>query len=233
MKLWKRIRVLLLSVTCMSTLVVLVYISFFSFSTTLGKNSLSEYILPQTVSVPSWQFLESHDLSKSSPEALSRNDAIASAKRYQLTQKNIILEVESRYVLHTDGNLNRLVARYQNLPVSSANLFTAIREKPGIGFYGISSSQEKSYLDACINRRRGSTFTQAQFIANQTRYRLDPQQMLALLWGKERLNDHRCLWIHVALPLDRTSPKSMEARLEKAWFSLYPQLHAHFLKFSG
>ncbi len=229
MSLWKRIRVLLLSVTCMSTLVVLAKVSF---SPTLGKNPFSEYISPQTVSVPNWQFLKSHDLSKSSPEALSKNDAIASAKRYQLTQKNIILEVESRYVINTDGNLNRLVARYQKVPLSF-HPSLSIREKSGIGFYGISSSQEQSYLDACIHRRRGSTFTQAQFIANQTSYRVHPQQIIALLWGKERLNDHRCLWVHLALPLDRTSPKSTDARLEEAWFSLYPQLHAHFLKSSG
>jgi cyanosortase A-associated protein len=229
MILWKQIRVLLLGVTGISTLVVLAKISF---SPTLGKNPFSEYVLPQTISLPNGQFIKSHDLPKTPPEGLSRNDAIVSAKRYQWMQKNITLEVETRYVVNTDGDLNRLVARYQNFPISS-NALTAIREKPGIGFYGISSFQEKSYLDACINRRRGSTFTQAQFIASQTRYSLDPQQMVALLWGKERLNDHRCLWVHVALPLDRTSPKSTEIRLEKAWFYLYPQLHAHFLKSSG
>jgi cyanosortase A-associated protein len=230
MSLWPWIRVLLLSVTCVSTLVVLAKISF---SPTLGKNSLSEYILPQTVSLPKGQFIKSNDLPKSSPEQLSGNDAIVSAKRYQWTQENSTLEVENRYLINTDGNLNRLLERYKRIPISSASLSVAIREKPGIGFYGISSFQEKSYLDACINRRRGSTFTQAQFIANQTRYSLDPRQMVALLWGQERLNDRRCLWVHVALPLDRTSPKSTEARLEEAWFSLYPQLRAHFLKFSG
>jgi cyanosortase A-associated protein len=230
MSLWPWIRVLLLSVTCLSTLVVLAKISF---SPTLGKNLFSEYVLPQTISLPNGQFIKSHNLPKTPPEGLSRNDAIVSAKRYQWTQKNITLEVENRYLINTDGNLNRLLERYKRIPVSSANLSVAIREKPGIGFYGISSFQEKSYLDACINRRRGSTFTQAQFIANQARYSLDPQQMIALLWGKERLNDRRCLWVHVALPLDRTSPKSTEARLEKAWFYLYPQLHTHFLKFSG
>jgi cyanosortase A-associated protein len=227
MSFWERIRVLLLSVTCISTLVVFASVIF---SPTLGKNSFAEYTLPQALS--NWQFLKSNDLPTSSPEALSGNDAIPSAKRYQFMHNNIPLEMENRYVVHTDGNLNRLLKRYQKVPLSS-NPSIAVREKPGIGFYGISSAQEKSYLDACINQRPGSTFTQAQFMANQTNYRIHPQQMIALLWGQERLNDHRCLWVHLALPLDKTSPKSTDAMLEKAWFSLYPQLHAHFSESSG
>jgi cyanosortase A-associated protein len=230
MNFWERIRVLLFSVTTISTLIVFANIIF---SPTLGKNSFAEYTLPQTLSLPNWQFLKSDDLPTSSPEALSGNDAIPSAKRYQFMQNNIALELESRYVVHTDGNLNRLLKRYQKVPTSSDSSSIAVREKSGVGSYGISSSQGQSYLDACINQRPGSTFTQAQFMANQTNYRMHPQQIIALLWGKERLNDHRCLWVHLAVPLDKTAPKSTETLLEKAWFSLYPQLHTHFLKSSG
>jgi cyanosortase A-associated protein len=230
MNFWERIRVLLLSVTAMSTLVVLANISF---SPTLGKNSFAEYILPQTVTLQEWQFLKSNDLPKSTPEELSGNDAIPSAKRYQFIQNKLFLELESRYVVHTDGNLNRLIERHQKIPISSINPSTSIRKKSGVGFYGLSSFQSQTYLDACINQRPGSTFTQAQFMANQTSYRMHPQQIIALLWGQERLNDHRCLWVHLAVPTDKTSPKSTEAMLEKAWFSLYPQMHAHFLKPSG
>jgi cyanosortase A-associated protein len=229
MNFWERTRVLLLSVTGISTLIVFANVIF---SPTLGKNSFAEYTLPQTLSLPNWQFLKSDDLPISSPEALSGNDAIPSAKRYQFMQNNIVLELESRYVIHTDGNLNRLLKRYQKVLIAS-NPSIAVREKAGTGFYGISSSEGKSYLDACINQRPGSTFTQAQFMANQTSYRIHPQQIIALLWEKERLNDHRCLWVHLAVPLDETSPKSTETLLEKAWFSLYPQLHTHFLKSSG
>jgi cyanosortase A-associated protein len=230
MSFWERIRVLLLSATGISTLIVLANISF---SSTLGKNSFSEYTLPQTVALPDWQFLKSKDLPKTPPEELSRNDAIPSAKRYQFTQHKLSLELESHYVMHTDGNLNRLIERYKKIPISSMNPSASIRTKSGVGFYGLSSFRNQTYLDACINQRPGSTFTQAQFMANQTSYRMHPQQIIALLWGQERLNDHRCLWVHLALPMDKTSPKSTEAMLEKAWFSLYPQLHAHFSKSSG
>jgi cyanosortase A-associated protein len=230
MNFWERIRVLLLSATGISTLVVLANISF---SPTLGKNSFSEYTLPQTVVLPDWQFLKSEDLPKTPPEKLSRNDAIPSAKRYQFTQHKLSLELESHYVMHTDGNLNRLIERYKKIPISSMNPSASIRKKSRVGFYGLSSFRNQTYLDACINQRPGSTFTQAQFMANQTSYRMHPQQIIALLWGQERLNDHRCLWVHLALPMDKTSPKSTEAMLEKAWFSLYPQLHTHFSKSSG
>jgi cyanosortase A-associated protein len=230
MSFWDRIRVLLLGIACISTFVVFANVIF---SPTLGKNTFSDYTLPQTISLPNWQFLKSGDLPKTFPEQLSRNDAIPSAKRYQLTQNKLFLELEIRYVIHTDGNLNRLIGRYKKIPISALNPSTMIRKKSGVGFYGLSSFRDQTYLDACVNQRPGSTFTQAQFLANQTSYRMHPQQIIALLWGQERLNDHRCLWVHLALPLDKTLPTSTEAMLEQAWFSLYPQLHAHFLKSSG
>ena len=189
--------------------------------------------MPQTVSLQGWQFLKSDDLPKTLPEELSKSDVIPSAKRYQFVQRKLSLELESRYVIHTDGNLNRLIGRYKKIPISALTPSTVIREKSEVGFYGLSSFRDQAYLDACINQRPGSTFTQTQFMANQTSYRMHPQQIIALLWGQERLNDHRCLWVHLVVPLDKTSPKSTEAMLEKAWFSLYPQLHAHFSKSSG
>jgi cyanosortase A-associated protein len=219
----------------MSTLIVLANISF---SPKLVKNLFFEYTFPQTISLPQtlslqdWQFLKSEDLPKTPPEKLSRNDAIPSAKRYQFTHHGISLELESYYVIHTDGNLNQLIERYKKIPVSSMNPSTIIRKKSRVGFYGLSSFRGQTYLDACINQQPGSTFAQSQFLANRTIYFMHPQRIIALLWGKERLNDHRCLWVHLALPTDRISPESTDAMLEKAWFFLYPQLYAHFVKSS-
>jgi cyanosortase A-associated protein len=115
-------------------------------------------------------------------------------------------------------------------PTSTDDSSIIIREKEGVGSYGLSIDKGHAYLDTCLNPRRKSTFTREQFMAKQTNYSMQPSRLISLLWGQERLNDHRCLWVHLALSAGKVQPKAIYPILEKAWFSLYPQLHKPFSK---
>ncbi len=150
---------------------------------------------------------------------------MVSGKRYQLIQNDVLLILEVRPILNTDGDMQRLVQRYRVHADSKDDSSIMIRKKEGIGSYGLSLSQEQAYLDTCLNTRGKGTFTREQFMANQTNYVMQPHRLIALLWGQERLNDHRCLWVRLALSTRKVQPKAVYPILEKAWSSLYPQLH--------
>jgi cyanosortase A-associated protein len=222
MKRWPQLRIFLLGSICVSVFFVLASINV---SSTLNKDPATAYPLPERVTHPAWQFTKSSELPQKANENLGRTNAMAAGKRYQLIQNKMPLIVEVRPVLNTDGNIQRLVERYSVHATSLENSSIIIREKEGIGSYGLSLNQGQAYLDTCLNPRGKGTFTREQFIANQTNYSMQPSRLIALLWSQERLNDHRCLWVHLALPAGKVQPKAVYPILEKAWLSLYPQLH--------
>jgi cyanosortase A-associated protein len=227
MKLWPQLRIFLIGFTCVSVFFVLAAINL---STTLNKGPITGYSFPQRITLPEWQFTKSNELPQKANENLSGANAIISGKRYQLIQNDVPLIVEVRLVLNTDGNIQRLVERSRVSPISIDDSSSMIREKEGVGIYGLSIDEGQAYLDTCLNTRGKSTFTREQFMANQTNYIMQPGRLIALLWGQERLNDHRCLWIRLALPISKVQPKAAYPILEKAWLSLYPQLHKSLSK---
>jgi cyanosortase A-associated protein len=80
---------------------------------------------------------------------------------------------------------------------------------------------KRAYLDACINSRGGSTFTEEQFRANRIQYDVQFNRLLPWLLGQQELRDQRCLWTHLSIPLNQSSPESSYHILENAWFSWY------------
>lgn len=227
MKLWPQLRILLLSSTCVSVFFVLATVNL---SSTPNKDPATAYSFPQRVTLPEWQFTKSSELPQKANENVSGANAIVSGKRYQLIQNNVPLIVEIRPVINTDGSIQRLVERSRVRSTSTDNSSIMIREKEEVGVYGLSIDKGHTYLDTCLNPRGKSTFTREQFMAKQTNYSMQPSRLIALLWGQERLNDHRCLWVRLALPAGKVQPKAVYPILEKAWLSLYPQLHKPFSK---
>ena len=223
MKLWPQLRIFLLGSTCVSVFFVLAAINL---SITLNKGPITAYSFPQRVNLSEWLFTKSSELPQKANENLSGANAIVSGKRYQLVQNDVPLMVEVRPVFNTDGNIQRLVERSRVSPISIDDSSSMIREKEGVGIYGLSIDEGQAYLDTCLNTRGKSTFTREQFMANQMNYRMQLGRLIALLWGQERFNDHRCLWIRLALPISKVQPKAVYPILEKAWLSLYPQLYA-------
>jgi len=76
----------------------------------------------------------------------------------------------------------------------------------------------EAYLNACINSRGGSTFTKEQFNYNRIHRDTQFNRLLAWLLIQQPLRDKRCLWTHLSIPLNRSSPESAYVILENACF---------------
>lgn len=211
----KNFRVALLAVTISSALLVLAKVTLYP--TTTSRYTVKSFTFPSVVPLPGWQKLLSAPLAvvKEHPDYLS-------GRSYQYTKAGVPLTIEMRYLNDTSGEVKSLLERYTSIPSSPK-----LRYRAGIGFYGVFTHQQKAYLSSCINPGGGSTVTQKQF--NQNRHTNDVQVNRLLRWllGQEKLEDKRCLWTHLSMPLE-SSPSEAYQVLETTWFAWYQWWYPRF-----
>lgn len=184
-------------------------------SSNLEEQKVAQFVFPETISLREWQ--QEASPAKDSqiavfPEEVSRKD-------YYYIQNNLLLNIQMRYLAHSNGDVQRLVKEYAKL--DSRQLAPIIRHQAGIGFYGLFVHQEQAALSACINPQGGSTFSAKQFLQNQIRLDILKSRFPAWLLAGEKLRDRRCLWVKLAVPLKESSPQDTYATLERAWFNWY------------
>nr|WP_243147208.1 cyanoexosortase A system-associated protein [Scytonema sp. UIC 10036] len=185
----------------------------------VDQHDVAYFVFPEEIPLPTWQFSQSYflpNLNKEYPELLAQ-------KHYQYIQNNLSLDIEMYYL------------KDRNTPISLENLtFTSspptVRKKEGIGYYGLGVEQQRAYLSACIHAQGSSTFTEEQFEQNQYLYQMQPQRLLPWLLNQEPLQDRRCLWTRLSIPLKNGSSKEAYYILEKAWFSWYQWWQPRFPK---
>ena len=212
----KNFRLPLLAVTLGSALLVLTKVTLYS---TASRYAVSPFTFFPTVPLPGWQLLSSTPLAtqKEHLEYLS-------GRSYQYTHASVPLAIEMRYLNNTSGEVKDLVESYTSVPTSGK-----LRHQKGIGFYSVFTYQQKAYLSSCINPRGGSTVTQRQFNQNRHTYDVQINRLLPWLLGQEKLEDKRCLWTQLSIPVKNSSSEAFRV-LESAWFDWYQWWYPRFPK---
>ncbi len=216
MIIWKPLRVPLLALTFSSVVLALANVVLLP---TKDKSTVAPFVFPQRVPLPQWQLSIASPLAKrprKHPELLAQ-------KHYRYIKKDLFLDIEMRYLTDRDGEW--LFREYSSISSS-----VDVRQREGVGYYGLGVDKQRAYLSACINPQGGSTFTPKQFKQNQYFDDVYPKRLLSWLLGQEDLKNKRCLWAHLSIPLKNSSPEAAYQVLESAWFSWYKWWQPRFPK---
>ncbi|RAM51386.1 MAG: cyanoexosortase A system-associated protein [Hapalosiphonaceae cyanobacterium JJU2] len=215
---WKNFRFLLLILGCSNVLLVLGQVLFLPIP---SKNPTDVLIFPEAPPLSQWQLKST----KAFPHDIQDDSELLAQKNYQYMRQGLPLDIEMRYV--KTGDVNQLIRKYTK--ISSSAL---VRKKEDIGYYGLGIEQQKAYLSACINLHGNSTFTNTQFKQNQRQIEQPWQRLLPWLLGREQLRENNhCLWAHLSVPLNNSSPQATYQILETAWFYWYKYWHYNLHKY--
>ncbi|MBD0265216.1 MAG: cyanoexosortase A system-associated protein [Tolypothrix sp. Co-bin9] len=216
MFIWKQFRIPLLALTFSSVLLVLGKVILLP---SPEKGTLTPFVFPEAVPLAQWQLKATSPL----PEPTEEHPELIAQKHYQYIQNDLPLNIEMRYV--TDGNLRELMRKYTSISSSAV-----VRQHQKVGYYGLLVDRQRAYLSACINPQGGSTFTPQQLNGKQYLYEGNWERILAWLLSQQSLPDQRCLWAHLSIPLQSSSPETAYKKLENAWFSWHQWWQRHFPK---
>jgi cyanosortase A-associated protein len=216
---WKTLRISLLAITFGG--VVLFAGKFILFPPT-GKLNVAAFQFPESVPLPEWQQV------KSKPLDISNNSDASAARQYSYQKNGIPLEIEMRYLVDTIAEVQGMVKAHNVLKSYPGKL--TIEKAQGVGFYGVLQHQNRAYLSSCINPRGGSTVTSEQFRYNRNTYDVNLTRIVPWLLGQIRLQDRRCLWVQMSIPLAQKTPTDANKILESAWISWHQWWQPHFPK---
>ena len=217
MKHWKIMRLMLLATALGGVLVSLGY-------SLLGQPVVSQQQtrpvhLDSELPLSDWDFLSSAPL-KPSENGKKKNSP---GRRYRYQKQNRSLSIQMRYVpdpFTHNSDIPLLVQDFTDISSVTVTEGSTLRQ-PNIGFYTLFSDGESAHLSSCINPRGGSTVTSKQFIQNRLIYDLQPNRLWGWILGQHPLQDKRCLWTDLSIPLDDAAPASLYPVLKEAWFDWY------------
>jgi cyanosortase A-associated protein len=209
---WKKLRILILFMTAFGI--------FFVLFKSLGsprflKPKVGNIAFPETVSLRGWQ----QEVSFPVESPLSNSTQKIFGRHYRYIQNNLSLDVEIRYLYHSNGDVQRLVKEFTHL--DTRQLSAEMRQRKDIGFYGVFIHEQKANLSACINPQGYSTFNARQFLQNQITPDVLLKRFLPWLIEEKNLRDRRCLWVKLSVPLKDSSTDNTYLSLEQAWFDWY------------
>lgn len=215
---WKPLRLSLLAITCGGVL----FVTLKSILVPATKPSPSPFEFPQSVPLTNWQAVES------SPLQVSQDSNILAARLYRYQKNGLPLEIEMRYVVNTNGSVEGMMRGHSILKSSPGKL--TVDQIEGVGYHGFLVRENRVYLNTCINPRGGSTVTDEQFRYNRNTYDIELGRLLPWLVGQASLQDVRCLWTQMSIPLQQETPKDAEKMLETAWVSWHRWWQPRFPK---
>lgn len=216
MIIWKQVRIPLLALTLASVILTLGNVVLVPIK---DKRTVTPFVFPERVPLAQWQSSIGSPLTKVTRD----HPEILAQKHYRYMKKGFFLDIEMLYLKDREGEW----FFRENASISSS---VDVRQREGVGYYGIGVDKQRAYLSACINPQGGSTFTVKQFDQNQYFYDRYPKRLLSWLLGQESLKDKRCLWAHLSIPLKNSSPEATYQILENAWFSWYQWWQPRFPK---
>lgn len=231
---WRSIRIGLLATTFVGTAFVWVQVAAMPKLDRQAASKTSENILPSSVPIEGWQFLNSEPINLSQESKQKANEEKTGefkvGRRYHYQQGNLALQADQIYT-QSDGNVSRYL--FVRSPIRTANANMKVKFQPGVGHYGLVAHNGKAYLSACVNPRGTSTVTESQFTQNRYANDLQISRIFPWLLGQESLIDYRCLWTLMSVPFKDESgsftPDEKTAQsLETAWFSWHQWWQAHF-----
>ncbi|MEG4804366.1 cyanoexosortase A system-associated protein [Microcoleus sp. ARI1-B5] len=207
---WKPVRISLLAVTFAGVLLVAGKLTFYP---STGNHSATQFDFPSEVPLAEWK------LQKSTPLKISDTSEVKAARKYEYQKNRIALEIEMRYAVNTIGDVESMMKGHTILKSSLGKL--ALAQTQGAGFHGILQQKNRLYLSSCINPRGSPTVTAEQFRYNRNTRDWQPNRILFWLLGRGNIQDRRCLWTQMSVPLDKTTPEDAQKILENAWVSWY------------
>lgn len=186
------------------------------------QQKANTFVFPEEVPLAEWQTSVAtpvQSLTQQNPDLLAQ-------KHYRYVKNGLSLDIEMRYLQNFYyADISEYIKR--NLGIKSSNI---VRQRKEVGYYGLGIDKQKAYLSTCINPRGGSTFTHTQFRDNRFSQDISLNRIIPILIGQEPLLDKRCLWVHLSIPLQNSSPEEAYQVLEKAWFSWYQWWQPRFPK---
>ncbi len=195
----------------------------------IGKRQLTPIIFPRNVPLEGWQLQKSEPfISRTDSYGQTVGKPFAKGKKYRYSQNNLPLNIQMIYELDSSGEYKLFLRDYSSIEASPSNEQFFVARQLGIGTYGMYVAQNRAYLIACMNSRGGSTLSRQEFNHNRERYDLVSDRTIPWLLGQRGLRDTRCLWNHFSIPLNKSSPKTAYAILEKAWISWYQWWIVHY-----
>jgi cyanosortase A-associated protein len=186
------------------------------------KPIINSFVFPEQVPLAQWQ------PSVASPikYLVEDNPNLVTKKHYRYVKNDLYLDIEMRYLQNIyNADIGGYTQQY--FAITSP---AVMRQQKGVGYYGVGVDKHKAYLSSCINPRGNSTFTHTQFRENRYFKDITFDRIMPLLEGKEALLDKRCLWVHLSIPLENSSPEAAYQVLEQAWFSWYHWWQPRFPK---
>ncbi|MEG3940059.1 cyanoexosortase A system-associated protein [Microcoleus sp. S36b_A3] len=207
---WKPIRISLLAVTLAGVLLVAGKLTFYP---STGNSLVTQFNFPESVPLAEWKLI------KSAPLEITDTSQVKAARKYQYQKNSKDLEIEMRYLVNTIGDVEGMMKGHTILKSSPGKL--ALASTQAAGFHGILQQQNRLYLSSCINPRGSPTVTSQQFRYNRNTSDLQPNRILFWLLGRGNIQDKRCLWTQMSMPLDKTTPEDAKKILENAWVSWY------------
>ncbi len=207
---WKTARISVLAVTFTGVLLVVGKLTFYP---SLGNPSATPFELPESVPLADWKMQES------APLKIIDTSQIKVARKYQYQKNSTPLEIEMRYLVGTNGDVESMMKGHTILKSSPGKL--ALADIQGVGFHGFLQQQNRLYLSSCINPGGRATLTAEQFRYNRNTRDWHLNRILFWLLGRGNIQDRRCLWTQMSVPLDQTTPQDAKKILENAWVSWY------------
>jgi cyanosortase A-associated protein len=219
MSFWKQLRLPLLAFNLLTAGFV------------LGKSlldprmgQLTPFEFSPDVPLTQWTPVESQRL-KPLPEPDTDGSILQVGRTYQYRQNDRLLDIEMRYVLRTQGEVEKFIKDRRTKENKKENsqldpnekLEATVEYEPDVGSYVLLADKKRAYLSACINPRGESTFTQDQYKHNQDIYDTELSRLLPSLLGREKWRDDRCLWTYMSMPLDGSTPQETYKLLEATW----------------
>lgn len=216
---WTKIRIPFLALTCACVFITLTNVLVISKKPNDAKTSFQ---FPSSVPLPGWQLTASRPL----PRPQVRFTELIAQQSYQYTQNNLPLDIEMRYV--SDGNIPLYLKQVTGISASAAKTIV-IRQREKVGYYALGTDTKRAFLSSCINARLSTTFTYEQFNQNSYQYQTNLHNILSWLFGRENIQDRRCLWVYFSIPLQNSSDFAYST-LERAWFSWHEWWRPRFPK---
>ena len=207
---WKSVRIYLLAITLAGVLLVAGKLIFYP---SIGNYYETKFEFPESVPLAEWK------MQQTAPLEITKTSEFKTARKYEYQKDGMALEIEMRYAVNTIGDVEGMMKGHTILKSSPGKLVLANTQ--GTGFHGILQKQNRLYLSSCINPRGGSTVTREQFRYNRNTSDWQPNRILFWLLGRGNIQDRRCLWTQMSVPLDQTTPENAQKILENAWVSWY------------
>ena len=123
------------------------------------------------------------------------------------------------------NNVKVLLEKYTALPHETLKVL----EQEEMGSYGILIHQNELHLSSCITPQGSSIVGSTNFQQIYPAVQLLPDRLIFWLLGEKPLVENICLWSHLSMPIDDSSPEKAYLTLEKVWLSWYEHWYPYLV----